>query len=127
MLAVSARRHGLLLAFWLNAILYGFFDVSFGADVATGTPFGAAELPGSAAVASLHDADGAAVDWGDFAGLTVSAAYALSAPTDSTARMTPAYGTSFLTLTEPSEVGSHDRPSGNAAQGQGQDFETRSH
>src|SRR5947209_999647 len=56
MLFVSARRQGLLLAFWLKAMLYVAFFASFGAFVASGTPLGAAEFPGSAAVASLHDA-----------------------------------------------------------------------
>src|SRR4051794_8146612 len=56
MLAVSASRHGLLLAFWLKAMLKLLPDFSLGALVAAGTPLGAAELPGSDADASWHDA-----------------------------------------------------------------------
>src|SRR5690242_13101671 len=56
MLAVSAKRQGLLLAFWLNATLRPDVFVSLGALSAVGTPDGASELPGSAAVASGHAA-----------------------------------------------------------------------
>src|SRR5437763_10899550 len=101
MLAVSARRHGLLLAFWLNAMLYEFFCFSFGAAVATGTPFGAAELPGSLAVASLHDAEAPAAASGDFElavpANTVSAASAATTPA------APADATIFLNFTAPSQ------------------------
>src|SRR4051794_9467512 len=48
-LAVSASRHGLLLAFWLKATLYVLFLVSLGALLAFATPDGGAELPGSGA------------------------------------------------------------------------------
>src|SRR3954447_4192425 len=48
-LAVSARRQGLLLAFWLKAMLYVLFFVSLGAPLALATPDGGAELPGSGA------------------------------------------------------------------------------
>src|SRR4051794_30009648 len=51
-LAVSARRHGLLLAFWLKATVYVLFWVSFGAPLAFATPDGGAELPGSGAPTS---------------------------------------------------------------------------
>src|SRR3954453_3211972 len=51
-LAVSARRQGLLLAFWLKAMLYVLFFVSLGAPLALATPDGGAELPGSAAPTS---------------------------------------------------------------------------
>jgi hypothetical protein len=56
MLAVSASRQGLLLAFWLKATLYVDFAVSLGAAVAFATPTGAAELPGSAALANGQEA-----------------------------------------------------------------------
>src|ERR671932_235453 len=48
-LAVSARRQGLLLAFWLKATLYVLFFASLGAPLAFATPDGGAELPGSGA------------------------------------------------------------------------------
>src|SRR3954466_14523180 len=51
-LAVSASRHGLLLAFWLNAPLYVLFWGSLGAPLALATPDGGAELPGSGAPTS---------------------------------------------------------------------------
>src|SRR5919202_1291136 len=53
-LAVSARRHGLLLAFWLKATLYVSFLVTFGAADAASTPAGGAELPGSGAPTSAQ-------------------------------------------------------------------------
>src|SRR3954454_14281461 len=51
-LAVSARRQGLLLAFWLKATLYVPFFVSLGAPLALATPDWGAELPGSGAPTS---------------------------------------------------------------------------
>src|SRR3954447_572431 len=94
MLAVSARRHGLLLAFWLNATVYVLFFFSFGAAVANGTPLGAAELPGSFAVASLHDAAALCAPAECFGADTPVAA---SAPSASNAA--PAHGTIFLPYT----------------------------
>jgi hypothetical protein len=58
MLAVSASRHGLLLAFWLKATLYVDFFATFGAPVDAGMLAGAVELPGSGALASAQ-----AVEW----------------------------------------------------------------
>src|SRR4051794_15597957 len=49
MLAVSARRQGLLLAFWLNATLRPDCLDNVGALSAVGTPVGGLEFPGSAA------------------------------------------------------------------------------
>src|SRR3954451_9788945 len=56
MLAVSARRQGLLLAFWLKATLKPDVLVSLGAWSAVGTPAGGWELPRSAASTSGHAA-----------------------------------------------------------------------
>src|SRR4051794_34788645 len=53
-LFVSARRHGLLLAFWLNATVYVLFFASLGVPLAFATPDGGAELPGSGAPTSAQ-------------------------------------------------------------------------
>src|SRR3954454_17696592 len=57
MLAVSARRQGLLLAFWLNATLKPDCLVSLGALSAVGTPDGGLEFPGSAAFVRGQELD----------------------------------------------------------------------
>src|SRR4051812_9726639 len=97
MLAVSARRQGLLLAFWLKATFKPDVLVSLGALSAVGTSAGACELPGSSAWTRGQSAPEALPD----------AALSLLLPpqpasrlTDSTA--TPTNGAIFLRCTDPS-------------------------
>src|SRR3954451_666112 len=97
MLAVSARRQGLLLAFWLKATLKPDFLASFGALSAGGTPAGASELPGSAASTSGHAPPDP----------LAAGALPLSLPPQPTSRPTdrtptPASVTIFLRSTNPS-------------------------
>src|SRR6185312_6109976 len=98
MLAVSARRQGLLLAFWLKATLRPDVFVSLGAFSALGTPVGAWELPGSGASASGHAAPPDPPAAGAFE-LPLLPPQPASRLTESTA--TPASGAIFLRSTNP--------------------------
>src|SRR6185437_6243565 len=98
MLAVSAKRQGLLLAFWLKATLRPDVFVSLGALSAVGTPEGASELPGSAAFVSGHAAPPDPPAAGAFE-LPLLPPQPASRPTERTT--TPASGAIFLRSTNP--------------------------
>src|SRR3954471_10159075 len=98
MLAVSASRHGLLLAFWLKATRYvGFFAI-LGAWSAVGTVAGAVALPGSAASTNGHGA----ADPPPAAAFPVSLLPPQAASRLAASTATPPSGAIFHRCTEPS-------------------------
>src|SRR4051794_29213347 len=97
MLAVSARRHGLLLAFWLKATFSPDVLVSLGALSAAGTSVGAWELPGSDDFTSGHEAPDE-LPPAELLLLLPPPPQPASRPTDSTAA--PATGAIFLRSTK---------------------------
>src|SRR5919107_2118378 len=100
MLAVSARRQGLLLAFWLKATLRPDVLVSLGAWSAVGTPEGGSELPGSAASTSGHAAPPEDPPPAGALELPLLPPQPASRLTDST--VTPTSGAIFFRYTKPS-------------------------
>src|SRR3954451_5910330 len=93
MLAVSARRHGLLLAVWLEATVYVFFFCRVGVCVANGMQVVVAELRGPPADVSEEDAAAVA--------LRLGADTPLLAATLSPSTATPMHGAIFLADTVP--------------------------